>query len=163
MTVQQAVARQRVRVQLQADGALQLSAEGGIAPVGTIVLRDFDGEYWAGTAPQLQKVTAAVAAREQGALRRQGQSMTARAGGGESSASPSHYRSYAGEDDPVLAEPRRVGPLAERATAEPELPPGSYLMRVGTAPWLDEHGFGVDYDEQRHFLFGRLQREDFVR
>ncbi|MCU0867394.1 MAG: hypothetical protein MUC36_26725 [Planctomycetes bacterium] len=163
VTVQQAVARQRVRVQLQADGALQVSAEGGIAPVGTIVLRDFDGEFWVGTAPQLQKVTAAVAAREAGTLRRAGQAMTVRAGGSEPSAVPAYYRGYVEEESPVLAAPRDPGPLAERATAEPELPPGSYLMRVGTAPWLDEHGFGVDYDEQRHFLFGRLQREDFVR
>lgn len=162
VTVQQAVARQRVRVQLQADGALQLSAEGGIAPVGTIVLRDFDGEFWVGTAPQLQKVPAAVAAREAGELRRAGQAMTVRSDQAPFSG-PDYYGRYVEAEALVLAEPRRVGPLADRATAEPELPPGSYLMRVGTAPWLDEHGFGVDYDEQRHFLFGRLQREDFVR
>ena len=34
---------------------------------------------------------------------------------------------------------------------------------VDQAPWISEHGLDVDYDEQRHWVFGRLAAEDFVR
>jgi hypothetical protein len=40
---------------------------------------------------------------------------------------------------------------------------GQYVTRVARAPWLDEHGLSVAYDAQTHFVFGRMQEQDFVR
>jgi len=53
--------------------------------------------------------------------------------------------------------------LLARCVSGSGLQPGGYAVQVQRAPWLDEHGLSVAYDAQSHFVFGRMQAEDFVR
>ncbi|MBZ0152990.1 MAG: hypothetical protein K8J09_15810, partial [Planctomycetes bacterium] len=63
-----------------------------------------------------------------------------------------------GEREPVSA-----APVARRLLPQNELPNGSYLLMTQVAPWLDQHGLEVAFDDRRHFVFGTMSAEDFVR
>ena len=160
LSVQQGKARQRLVVRAQADGSLLLANDGGVEPVGRIVLRDFEGKWWTGTGAQLQPLSAEQGRDHVGMLHREAQTMKVR----EQSMHRGSYRrgGYFVEEQENFAV-RPVGALADRVFISGDLPPGCYVTRVAQAPWLDELGFGSVYAEATHFVFGRLQREDFVR
>ena len=156
LSAQQGPMRARLAVRQEADGSLRLLGDGGIAAVGPVLLRDLQGQWWSGTAPSLQRADDAAARTVLTSLVREL--------GVVHGAEPPDPR-YAdwpssGEVSPQV---RDIGTLQMRLLVGGTLPPGGYLLRCDTAPWLDEHGLGVAYDAQRHFVSGRLAAEDFVR
>jgi hypothetical protein len=139
LSVQQGTARQRLTVRVLGDDALELLVDGGVVPVGQMVLRDLDGRYWAGTDGRLERVGES-----------QGRELFA-----EFETNAWLLRVAAdGEGDDL-----RVPSLTPPSIGQP----GSYIAGVSSAPWLGEHGLDVDYDEVRHIVFGRMHAEDFVR
>lgn len=144
LAVQQGPVRARLLVREQADGTLQLLADGGIEAEGQVVLCDLQGRWWTGQAPVLQRTEAAVAAAAIENLQRDAGML---------------------EPPPALgleapASPSRIGRLEQRLRV---LGPGGYLLRCKQANWLAEQGVAVAYDAERHYVAGRLAAEDFVR
>ncbi|MCR9248249.1 MAG: hypothetical protein NXI31_24740 [bacterium] len=142
-SARQGVCRDRLRVQVRADGDLDLLTDGGVEPVGDVLLRDRDGGYWFGTAPRLSRLggTAALDQLERlrGSMRRH----------------------------EAVARPRPsaflVEPLTDLLDSGTGLPRGGYITRVAAAPWVPDHGLAVDYEMREHFVIGQLGPEDFVQ
>lgn len=134
---QQKPVRARLTIRESGD-ALEVLGDSGIQPVDVIVLRDLQGDYWVGDGARLERVSAETGRRRLREVRRRAHELT-----------PADDR------------------YAVAAVVAPLLPdwgaPGSYATMVDQAPWISEHGLDVDYDEQRHWVFGRLAAEDFVR
>lgn len=149
---QQGTVRQRLRVRVAGD-TLEVLADGGVAPVGDVVLCDLDGVVWAGAAPTLRRATEQLATGSVDAW--------GRAAGTFDVVEPEHerWRIPAGADDTTVVSLQAM--LAR--FVDGDLPRGTYLAVVKEAPWLDEHGVRVEYDRSRHFVAGRLAAEDFVR
>jgi len=144
LTGQQGTARQRLRVQSVGDRELKILGDGGIAPLGQVVLRDLGGDWWYGTAPSLRRVSASEG---EAALQRLLHA-------------PSRLETL---DDAGGTMFVNVGSLVARCIGGAGLRPGGYATQVARASWLDEHGLSVAYDAETHFLFGRMQEQDFVR
>jgi hypothetical protein len=149
----------RARLRFRADGEeLELLSDGGIAPAerSSILVRDHDGAYWTGTGPRLARTTPDAAA----ALLRKVKADAKLA------AAP-------GQQPPSAARPQRrrpgastmpaPGPPLLSRTFGDELPPGSYLLRAGAAPWIPDHGLDVSWHRSQHVVLGHLAAEDFVR
>jgi len=143
----QGIARQRLRVRVASADTVELLTDGGVVPVGEVVLHDADGAWWVGEAPTLRRVSAEAAER---ALQVQI---------GRAAVLPVWSRRDA-EGEAGFDE---VHATVARLLVDDRLPRGAYLARVATAPWIDEHGIDVDYDQQDHFVVGRLAAEDVVR
>lgn len=141
VTLQVGPMRRRLTLR-QVDQGLELVSSDGIEIQGELLVRDLDGGYWLGIDVAGSGVLRALDEREGAArfARRLVESATWRGTDG-----------YQERD--VALTPPLLGWGA----------PGSYVCRVRRADWLDSHGLDVDYDDQRHFLFGRLGPEDFVR
>lgn len=137
LDARQGTARERLRVQVEA-GALRVLADGGIAPLGEMLLRDADGRYWLGTAPSLQPCDAAAAAEAiQNLL----------------------YRALnAGANNP-----RVILDWSAGVTDGVEIRPNSWLAVVAAPPGMPAMPFHVDYDAAIHLVFGLLAAEDVVR
>jgi hypothetical protein len=144
LSVRQGIARQRLRVRAAGDDRLELLCDGGVVPLGPVLLRDFDGRMWLGDGPALQVATDAAARQ---ALEQWGRDAAVLALFNEE---------FGNEMNTAHA-------VVESLLGGGELPRGSYLARVAEAPWLDGHGLRVDYDQVEHFVAGRLAAEDFVR
>lgn len=148
LTAQQGVARQRLRMRSTGEHELEVLADGGVEPIGEVVLRDLAGDWWCGTTPSLRRVTAS-----------------------EGEAALQRLRHLAGrlhilESLHVVENGEQVVSLSNlvaRCIGGAGLQPGGYATQVARAPWLDEHGLSVAYDAQTHFVFGRMQERDFVR
>jgi hypothetical protein len=144
LIAQQGLVRERLRVRVQPDELVVLG-DGGVAPVGVMVLRDLEGVYWLGTAPRLSRASPADA----GAVLRR-----LRAAASAVELEPTADRA-SGSDEVTAAQ------LVDRLFAD-ELVPGSYVAQVELAPWLDQQGLRVAYDAAVHFVSGRMHGEDFV-
>ena len=120
----------------RAGDALEVSPDGGLRVEGRAVVRDLNGDYWAGVDGTLSKVSAADGERLFATMQR----------------------------DAHLVPSAEQGAALDRVWSV--LPdwgaPGTYAACMGAAPWVHEHGLQVDYDERRHVVFGRLSREDIV-
>jgi hypothetical protein len=142
VSAQQGPARQRLVVQQSGD-ELVLLTDGGIAPVGVVVLRDLDGNHWLGEAPRLRR--AVGGAVDQALLR---------------------LKQRAGTFQYVDPEGGRgeqfVTTVAQSLYGQP-LPPGGYACMVREAPWLSAHGLEIELVHGEHYVLGRLHAEDFVR
>ncbi len=149
---QQGTLRQRLRVRAAGD-TLEVLADGGVAPVGDVVLCDLDGAVWVGAAPTLRRATEQLASSLVEAW--------VRGAGAFDVVEPEreHWRIPSGADDTTVVSLHAM--LAR--FVDGDLPRGTYLAIVKDAPWLDEHGVRVEYDRSRHFVAGRLAAEDFVR
>lgn len=143
-SAREGMARQRLRARFVGPDELQLLGDGGVEPKGEVLLRDFDGAYWNGVAPVLRRVAEADAADAYARLRLLFGRLVVDDGGG-------------GTEVVVL------GTLVERCVGARELPVASYLAQVAKAPWNDEHGLDVAYDQALHFVAGRLDAEDLAR
>lgn len=137
VSVHQGAARQRLTLRKSGD-TLEVLADGAIAPTGVLVLRDLQGQYWAGKDAVLHRVSAGKG--------REGFRMLLAAA---SVAQVQERGEIRQQLLPTI--------LSEWGNA------GTYATTVSLAPWLDDHGLSVDYDAQTHYLFGRLHSEDFVR
>ncbi|HEB52825.1 MAG TPA: hypothetical protein ENI87_06185 [bacterium] len=142
VSLQQGTVRARLTVRRVGD-ELEVLPDGGIEPVGRIVLRDLDGDYWVGrsagnAALQLNRVEAAVGEELFRELRERSRKV-------------------------VLS--TDVGPRDRQMPAVMSEwgAPGSYATAVRAAPWIDEHGLDVAYDASAHYVFGRMHSQDFVR
>lgn len=137
LTVQQGPVRDRLTVRRSGD-TLEVLPDGNFEPIGELLLRDLDGQFWSGRNGVLQRVAANVGAQHFKEMRHLSQ----------------HVRIDHGE---II----RSGSLAF------EFPdwgqPGTYACQVKKAPWIDEHGLTVEYDMERHFVFGRMHAQDFVQ
>jgi hypothetical protein len=159
-TVQQGVARQRLVAQRVGSDELLLQADGGVATTGDVVLRDLDGVWFAGRAPKLRRATQQDAVAVLDGLRRTGGGMSLELVlEAQGSAFSRRLRTPQTE---TTTEWRTIGALADRVFAD-ALPPGTWVAQVSAAPWLDEHGLSVRYDQARHYVRGSMQAEDFVR
>lgn len=156
VTVQQGVVRQRLAARRNGE-ALQLLTDGGVAPIGDVVLRDFDGTYWLGTAPELHSVTGEVALEAVAKLRASGESLPRLVPQRE------EWRRGRFREVGVELESVSIGTLGERVLPAQTLVPGSYVTEVAAPAWLDRHGLEAAFDEARHFVHGRMSEEDFVR
>ncbi|MCA8949370.1 MAG: hypothetical protein KDE27_07695 [Planctomycetes bacterium] len=139
VSARQGIARERLRARRGGDGGLELLTDGGVEPVGDVLLRDLDGDYWAGRAPRLARVDAAAAFA---ALQR--------------------FRTLAGEFDTVPL-PNTIPASPDevvRAMVADTLAPGCYVTEVARVPWLPDHGLSPAYAGSHHFVLGRLGRED---
>jgi hypothetical protein len=154
---QHGAARERLLAQRSGDGTLRLLTDAGVAPRGIVVLRDLDGEYWAGTAPLLRRASANDAENALGELARRGALVTIDA---QPEPEREPWRRRGREPREPLAGPQRVAAGA-RLFAFP-LEPGTWVAELERAPWLDLHGLTVRHDQQRHFARGRMQAGDFV-
>jgi hypothetical protein len=144
LSVRQGIARQRLRAR-SADGErLELLLDGGVVPVGEVLLRAADGSAWLGEAPFLAPASEAAARAAVERWVRQAAVQAVREGDGPEEVVSAHG-------------------LVEQLLGGRELPRGSYVARVAEAPWLDDHGLRVDYDRSEHFVVGRLAAEDVVR
>ena len=137
LSVQQGPVRERLTVRERGD-ALEVLLDGGIEPVGQLVLCDLEGQHWLGSSGRLQRCSAAEGQRVFALLRDRARTVRAE--------EPGSVRNVA-------------LPLAMPTWGQP----GTYATQVRKAPWLDDHGIAVDYDDTSHFVFGRMQAEDFVR
>lgn len=137
LAVQQGPVRERLTVRRSGD-TLELLLDGGIEPIGDVVLRDLEGQHWAGQDGVLRRVSNAEGQRMFETLR--SRSADARV------------------QEAAIVRPVRV-PFGVPQWGQR----GTYATRVVAAPWLDDHGITVDYDQQQHFVFGRMQAEDFVQ
>lgn len=147
LSAQQGTARQRLRMRVVDADHVELLADGGVAPIGVVLVHDFDGTWWSGNAPQLQRVAPDAAKRE----------LESRLG--EVAVMPTWTRErYDGE---MLVD--QVHATIARFLVGGQMPRGSYLAQVGDVPWIDEHGLDVAYDLRQHFVFGRFAAEDVVR
>lgn len=140
LSVGEGPARQRLTVKRIGDDALEVLADGGIAPVGRMALCDLEGGFWTGADGRLRRVAAAEGRAEFAAL-----------------ANAALTLRVSGERGDVLD--ARMPNVTPRALGEP----GTYLVRVAAAPWLDEHGLGVVYDAVHHWVSGRMHAQDFVQ
>jgi len=164
----QGVARERLRARVRPDGALELLTDGGVVPVGVVLLRDPDGQHWVGEGrvgegTVLQRCTDEVAERTLGTLAR----------------AASRFRIVQPRDQGPQSLPRRssrqapaqgdgtadvdLEMLTTRLVADATLAAGSYITQVAAAPWANEHGLRVDYDLEQHYVVGQLAAEDFLR
>lgn len=145
LSAQHGIARQRLRARSDGNGGLELLVDGGVAPRGPVLLCDPDGKLWAGEAPRLTPVAddAARSVLEQW----------------QQAAAGLVVRQFRTDGDELLP----IHAVLARFLPERRLPPGTYLARVDDAPWIDEHGLAVDYDQCRHYVVGRLAAEDFGR
>lgn len=148
---QQGTARERLRARLAGDH-LELLPDGGITPVGPVLLRDLDGVYWHGEARRLVRVSRNQASTSLAAWRSEAATLPL-----VDAVEPS-WTGPRGEREPVSAVS-----VAGRLLPYDELPNGSYLLMTQAAPWLDQHGLEVAFDDRRHFVFGTMSAEDFVR
>ena len=137
LSVQQGPVRERLTVRRSGD-TLELLLDGGIEPVGQVVLRDFDGQHWAGDGKTLQRVSNIAGQRLFASIRSESADVSI-------------------EFEDVRREVRV--PFGVPAWGQR----GTYATRVAKAPWLDDHGLSVAYDQEEHFVFGRLHAEDFVQ
>lgn len=158
ISVQQALVRQRLVVRF-GDQAAEVLADGGLQPIGTVVLRDHDGSLWCGEAPTLRRVDAAALQTALTALQRDGSSLAVAPQ--QQPVRSRRSRRYPIEVEDASTGPSDIGVLGARLFAA--LAPGEFLTRTARAPWLDEHGLDVDYDQQLHFVRGRLSEEDCLR
>lgn len=140
-SARQGVARERLRAQVRTDGDLDLLTDGGVVPVGEVLLRDHEGRYWHGQSPRLAPLGARDAA---GVL--------------EKLARAFEVHLVSERHGPRLAALEGLS----RALLGNGLPPGSYATRVAAAPWVPDHDLDVDYEGGEHFVIGRLGGEDFV-
>ncbi|MBL8728115.1 MAG: hypothetical protein JNM25_06775 [Planctomycetes bacterium] len=143
LSARQGIARQRLRVRPAGD-RLELLLDGGVVPVGEVLLHDADGRLWLGEAPFLVPATEAAARAALGRWSRQAAMLSIR-------------------EQESGGEPSAVHGLVERLLGGADLPRGSYVARTATAPWLDDHGLRTAYDAVEHFVVGHLAAEDFVR
>ena len=148
---QQGTARERLRARRIGD-QLELLPDGGIVPVGDVLLRDLDGIYWHGAAGRLARVSGNQASTSLAAWRSEAETLPL------VGAEEVPWAGPRGEREPVSA-----APVARRLLPQNELPNGSYLLMTQVAPWLDQHGLEVAFDDRRHFVFGTMSAEDFVR
>lgn len=156
VTVQQGVVRQRLTARRDSD-VLQLLTDGGVAPIGDVVLRDFDGNYWLGPAPNLRAVIGEVALQAVAKMRAGGESLIRLVPQRE------EWRRGRFRDLGVELESVPVGLLGTRMLPTEALALGSYVAEVAAPAWLDRHGLEAALDESRHFVHGRMSEEDFVR
>ena len=119
-------------------GTCEVAPESDLRLLGVSVLRDPQGDYWLGVDGRFRRAEAADGEQMFAELR-----------------SAACQIAVGDEDEHAMTVLPSV--LPEWGG------PGSYAARVQAAPWLDEHGFAVDYDGREHWVFGRLAREDFVR
>ncbi len=152
-TVRQGVVRDRLRVR-EAGDQLEILSDGGLAPVGEMLLRDLDGKYWIGKAPRLRRCLdpEALAAFDQ-------YSRDASAHVVMQDNRPDWER----VEDADTGWAQNLDPLTSRLVGKREPAVGTWLARVPRPPWLDEHGLSVAYDAAEHFVVGRLAAEDFLR
>jgi hypothetical protein len=153
VTVQQGVARQRLVCQREGE-VLRLLTDGGVEPIGMVVVRDFDGGYWAGEAPQLRPIAADAVAAKLAQMQADGTELERLA--------PHRGRRRGGDSGGNVGS-FPVGALAERCLPSGELVPGSYVAVVESPPWLERHGLEIAVDSSRHFVHGRLGPEDLQR
>lgn len=152
ITAQQGVLRERLRVRQVGTDRLEVLGDGGVAPAGEILLRDFDGTYWAGEAAGLRRVSAEDADRAK-------EKWLMAAAVAPRSVPEWERRRGTGETQEVTSLHETIA----RFLVDDMLPAGSYLTTVREAPWLDLHGLAPAFDESRHFVVGRFAPEDFVR
>lgn len=152
LTVQQGQARQRLVARRQGDD-LVLANDGGVVPLGEVVLRDLEGNWYHGKAPKLQRVSAGAAQQALASLQNRGSSVRV-----EVSQQRRIRRRW--QQVEIEQQEQPVGALVDVLCGS--LPPGGYVTQVAAAPWLDEHGLDVAYDQRRHFVRGRMQAEDFL-
>lgn len=137
LSVQQGPVRERLTVRRSGD-SLEALLDGGLQPQGRMVLRDLDGQYWAGDSGRLLRVSEAAGRSEFAAM--QDRASTVRVNEAQMSAT------------------ERL-PLGLPQWGEP----GSYATQVERAPWLHNHGVEVAFDQVHHFVFGRMHAQDFVQ
>lgn len=137
LTVQQGAVRERLTLRKSGD-ALEVLADGNFSPVGQVLVCDLDGQHWAGSDGRLRRVSQMEWAREFLKLRNRARRVQVDAGA---------YTSKA------------MLPMAIPDGSKP----GTFICQVSKAPWLDDHGVAVDYDYEQHFVFGRMNAQDFVR
>ena len=154
-SLQQGVIRERLTVQRQA-GSLRVLTDGGMQPIGPMVLRDLEGAYWLGEANGLRQVSDGEAGNAIA-------SMEAIVDVLEVEVEVERHPWQRHQPPTREAKRVQVGDLVERMFARDAMPKGSFLAQVTKAPWLDTHGLDVHYDAERHFVHGRLQAEDFVQ
>lgn len=134
----QGTARERLRVQ-RAGGELRVLTDGGIAPLGELVVRTPDGAYWVGIAPTLRSLDASTAP-----------GIVDRLLG---------FALLWNGDGSV----GRLGASASAVLAGRDLAPGCYLARVAAPPGVTPLSFTVDYGEAAHVVAGILAEEDVLR
>ena len=135
LTAQFAAADARL-VLRRAGDALEVSPDGLLRVEGRGVVRDLDGDYWAGVDGRFSQVQAAEGERLFATMQREEQLVAS--------------VDQAAARDPVWSVLPSWGA------------PGTFAVCVPSAPWVHEHGLQVEYDDRRHVVFGRLSREDFV-
>lgn len=156
VTVQQGVVRQRLVARRDND-RLRLLADGGVVPLDRVVLRDHEGDYWAGPANELERVDTAAASGRLAEARSVWASMRRLVQRDERW--HNRFRPEALLDEQAV----EIGTLDERFLPATGLRRGSYVALVARPAWLDEHGFGAHYESEQHWVRGRLAAEDFVQ
>lgn len=154
--VQQTVVRERLQVRLVGE-ILEVLADGGITPVGEMLVRLPDGSHWIGAAPQLRRCDDAAAARLFDALQRDASSHVV-----QPEVDP-RYRRRRGN----IVESERTIENVHAVTAPMcggrTLPRGAWFARVARTPWYGDHGLRIDYDRREHFVVGLFAAEDVQR
>jgi hypothetical protein len=152
--------RERLRFRRRDDGALDLMAGPGLAPVAgdaTVLVRTFDGGYYRGGADgRLVRIDEAAAAHTIEALcDAHGTALTVE--------SEDPYRVYhpARRHFPV-ATPDPSESVAAMLDLPGALAPGSYLARVGRFEGIDLLGLDVRFHRAEHLVLGRLAPEDVL-
>jgi hypothetical protein len=152
VTVQQGIVRQRLVVQRDGNG-LQVLGDGGVQPVGGVVLRDLDGGFWLGSGGHLTKADAGAARTAFSRLRREAFASM------RLEVEETRWRRR-GQPAETREVDHVVGELAERMLPYADLEPGGYVAVVARPPWLAEHGMQPTYDQERHLVRGRLAAAD---
>lgn len=137
LAVQQGPMRERLTVRRSGD-TLELLLDGGIEPVGKVVLCDLGGQHWSGRDGVLQRVSNAEGHRLFDRLRSQACEVS-------------------------VQERATLRPVQVPFDVPEWGQRGTYATRVAKAPWLDDHGVSVAYDREAHFVFGRMHAQDFVK
>jgi hypothetical protein len=143
LTATQTVCRQRLRVKPRDGRLLQLLSDGDLQAVGSLVLRDRDGNYWIGPADRL------ALCREHEAMN-QLERMRRLLGAYVSSGLDGS------EDSPVQL------PFVAELGGARELPVGSYCGVFAAPPWLARAGLSFDAQDSQHLVLGLLSPEDFL-
>jgi hypothetical protein len=156
LSVQQGVVRERLQVRL-GDRGLEVLADGGIEPLGEMLVRLPDGSHWTGQAPLLHSCDAAEAERVFDGLQRDAGTHVTRA-----EPDPRYrYRRDPGEDGERTV--HNVSALTAAMCGARELPRGAWFARIARTPWDGDHGLRIDYDGREHFVVGVFAAEDVLR
>ncbi|MFK7740252.1 MAG: hypothetical protein AB8H80_08005 [Planctomycetota bacterium] len=140
VSVQQGAARDRLTFRKSGDGVEVLGDT--LQCDGEVLLSDLEGRFYRGSGGRLREVD-----RREFALALRSWQTVARTLSGVGDSVPEQGAGFA------------ISSLLPKTSGRR----GFYLAQFQRLPWGDEHSLEIEYSKQRHYVFGRLSAEDFVR